>query len=542
MGKTNTTKASKKKTVAKKKETEKKVKADLAVSGLNPDLKTEKMQVTAELKDPKNSAKTVKAEMPTRKKPVLLSELILKKFDDWQPDNLFVNIPDISVIPDAPPFVSGADDQEISRKRALLFNTFDIKEIIAEGERFATEKAETERIAAEKAAAEKAETERIAAEKAAAEKAEAERIAAEKAAAEKAEAERIAAEKAAAEKAEAERIAAEKAAAEKAETERIAAEKAAAEKAEAERIAAEKAAAEKAEAERIAAEKAAAEKAETERIAAEKAAAEKAEAERIAAEKKAEAERIAAEKAAAALERKKAIELQQASTPKVKITYDQPAKPAQPVQPARPAKDADPMDISIKIAAGCLAFLVLILLGTSTSNSQKFYIKTAKNGIEIWQGRFAPMGEKQLISLAGVKAPDKIKKVYSDLEVYPIIFSYYLNKADAILDAPGIPDFEGMKYYIHLAEPYAMTRELRDAADLRLNNMDKALLIYKADIAVSRGKIADLEAARDFLYKAKAMNSDKAQAESLDNKIKAVQSRLEQLKPNPEASPAVKHP
>ena len=114
-----------------------------------------------------------------------------------------------------------------------------------------------------------------------------------RAAAEKAEAERIAAEKAAAEKAEAERIAAEKAAAEKAEAERIAAARAAAEKAEAERIAAERAAAEKAEAERIAAERAAAEKAEAERIAAERAAAEKAEAERIAAERAAAADRLA---------------------------------------------------------------------------------------------------------------------------------------------------------------------------------------------------------------------------------------------------------
>jgi hypothetical protein len=468
MGKTNTTKASKKKTVAKKKEPEKKVKADPAVSGRNSDLKTEEMPVTVDLKRSKNSAKTVKSEMPTQKKPVLLSELILKKFDVWQPDNLFVPIPDESVIADAPPFVTGTDDQEISRKRALLFNTFDMKAIIAEGER----------------------------------------------------------------------IAAEKAAAEKAEAERIVAEKAAAEKAEAERIAAEMAAAEKAEAERIAAEKAAAEKAEAERIAAEMAAAEKAEAERIAAEKKAEAERIAAEKAAAALERKKAVELQQASTPKVKITYDQ---PAQKVKPVQPAKEADPMDISIKIAAGCLAFLVLILLGTSMCNSQKFYIKTAKNGIEIWQGRFAPKGEKQLISLAGVKAPEKVKKIYSELDVYPIIFNYFLNKADAILDAPGIPDFEGMKYYISLAEPYAMTKELRDAADLRLNSVAKALLIYKADIASSRGNIANLEAAVGFLNQAKAMSSDKVQAESLDNKIKALESRLEKLKTQPEAASTAKH-
>ena len=104
----------------------------------------------------------------------------------------------------------------------------------------------------------------------------------ERLAAEKAEQERIEAEK----RAEQERIEAEQ----KAEQERLAAEKAkqeriAAEKAEQERLAAEK----KAEQERLAAEK----KAEQERLAAEK----KAEQERLAAEKKAEQQRLAAEKA-----------------------------------------------------------------------------------------------------------------------------------------------------------------------------------------------------------------------------------------------------
>jgi hypothetical protein len=102
----------------------------------------------------------------------------------------------------------------------------------------AAEKAEAERVAAEKAAKIKAEEKRIEAEKAATEKADADRIAAEKAAAEKAEADRIAAEKAAAGKAEADRVVAEKAAATKAEVDRIAAEIASAEKLEAEKTAA----------------------------------------------------------------------------------------------------------------------------------------------------------------------------------------------------------------------------------------------------------------------------------------------------------------
>jgi hypothetical protein len=383
MGKTNSTKASKKKTVSKKKETANKVITDPAASGQGSDLKTEDTQISVELTGTENLEKSVDTEIQIRKQPVLLDNLILKKFDNWQPDNIFVHISDNSIIPDAPPFVSGTDEQDINRKRALLFKTFDMMAIIADGEH----------IAIEKAAAEKAEAERIAAEKAATEKAEAERIAAEKAATEKAEAERIAAEKAATEKAEAERIAAEKTATEKA-----------------------------------------------------------------------EAERITAEKTAAAEQRKKAAELQRVSAPKVKITYND-----QPVQ--KTAKDADPMGKTIKIAAGCLAFLVLILIGASLCNTQKFYIKTAKNGVEIWQGRFSPKGEKQLVSLVGINMPAKVQKVYSKKDVYPLIFSYFLNKADALLYAPGIPDFAGVRCYIDLAQPYAITQELRDAATLRLNSM-----------------------------------------------------------------------
>ena len=85
-------------------------------------------------------------------------------------------------------------DQQITGMVGLKFTLGQARKA-----KLAAEKAEAERIAAERAAAEKAEAERIAAERAAAEKAKAERLAAERAAAEKAEAERLAAERAAAE-------------------------------------------------------------------------------------------------------------------------------------------------------------------------------------------------------------------------------------------------------------------------------------------------------------------------------------------------------
>jgi tetratricopeptide (TPR) repeat protein len=180
--------------------------------------------------------------------------------------------------------------------------------------RIAAEKAEAERLAAEKALAEKQAAEKLKAEqelaaKLAAEKEKAEKELAEKLAAEKAKAEKELAEKQAREKeaiekeaankAEAERLLAEKQAAEKAALEKEMADKLAAEKEKAEKERMEKEAAEKAASEKALADKQAAEKAEAERMAKEKAnkeAAERAETERQAQEK-AEAEKVAREQA-----------------------------------------------------------------------------------------------------------------------------------------------------------------------------------------------------------------------------------------------------
>jgi tetratricopeptide (TPR) repeat protein len=183
-----------------------------------------------------------------------------------------------------------------------------------EAARIAEEKAEAERLAAEKALAEKQAAEKLKAEqelaaKLAAEKEKAEKELAEKLAAEKAKAEKELAEKQAREKeaiekeasnkAEAERLLAEKQAAEKAAMEKELAEKLAAEKEKAEKARLEKEAAEKAAAEKALAEKQATEKAEAERMAKEKAdkeTAERAETERLAQEK-ADAEKLARERA-----------------------------------------------------------------------------------------------------------------------------------------------------------------------------------------------------------------------------------------------------
>ena len=323
----------------------------------------------------KEAVKTLSSKNGIKEKTTTMSDkkispkdLILKKFDQWKPDKLYIANSDTQFAENykAVPFIS-ENNEHGNRIKELLFLKFDLEAVRKQ--------------AAEKAAAEKAAVEKAAAEKAAAEKA----VAEEKAAVEKAAAEKVAAEKATAEKA-----AVDKAAADKAAEEKIAAKKVAAEKAAAEKLAAEKLAAE---------EKAAVEKAAAEKVAAEKAAEEKAAAEKLAAERD------------AAVEKK---ELK-------KIAAKDSAKPK--------LKELLKGIIPIAASAG---FIALFLVPASFSNIKKYSIKSIYNGIEILRGDFAPMGNSRFIILPGFKTSEPIKSVYTKQEINSLIFNYYIDKADAI--------------------------------------------------------------------------------------------------------------
>ncbi len=451
------------KSTAKKKVTQtKKTAAKKPDPNTKPSVKTKKTAPKA-----KSDAKTKQTDTkpPAKKvtvtpKKLTMKELLFKKFEPTALQKK-LSAADVDLVTGnftAPPFVFSDNDKNNQKIKKLLFNTYNM-EIL---------KAAAEKAAAEKAAAEKAAAEKAAAEKAAAEKAAAEKAAAEKAAAEKAAAEKAAAEKAAAEKAAAEKAAAEKAAAEKAAAEKAAAEKAAAEKAAAEKAAAEKAAAEKAAAEKTAAEKAAAEKAAAEKAAAEQAAAEKAAAEKAAAEK------------------------------------------------------ADPMDKTIKFAAIAFGLIFIVLVLASISNSYKYTLQPADGAIEIWQGDFAPMGQKLMLSIPGGEMPQPTKPEYRKKEVFPLAFNYYISQADALAEVPGMPDFEGIKTYLNKALDYATDRAEMNSANIRVNTIELLVLLYKAQAAAGQATLAGLESAVDYLEEATMLDIDAAQLALVEEKIKAV--------------------
>jgi hypothetical protein len=238
--------------------------------------------------------------------------------------------------------------------------------------------------------------------------------------------------------------------------------------------------------------KAAAEKAAAEKAAAEKAAAEKAAAEKAAAEKAA-AEKAAAEKAAC-------------------------------------SRDTDPSEKFLKYGIAGFILLILLVIGASFINTSRFYIKPADGALEIWQGKFAPKGARLLISLPGTLYTDPIQDVYAKDDVFPLIFEYYIEKADTLLDVPGLPDFEGVRTYLNQALNYAVTDELAEAAKTRLDTLDLMVLLYKADVAASKDTVESLETTLDYLKQAAGFEMDALQKERIAQKTAAAAARLSALK------------
>jgi len=183
------------------------------------------------------------------------------------------------------------------------------------------------------------------------------------------------------------------------------------------------------------------------------------------------------------------------------------------------------------LVAACLVLLAIITIGYSFSNKNKYYINVTDGAVEIWQGKFAPMGASLFITLPGAQPPESIQAVYSKEEVFPFAFNYYIDRADALLDTPGMPDFKGIKLYLNKALSFGTTPDLSKAAYTRLNSIDLMILVYRADVAASKRTISGFEAALGYLNKAALLELNDSQTELIKQKIESIKILLA----NPEA-------
>lgn len=180
---------------------------------------------------------------------------------------------------------------------------------------------------------------------------------------------------------------------------------------------------------------------------------------------------------------------------------------------------------------GGLIFIMLmgLVIRASYDNTEKFYLKSAAGAVEIWQGTFSPGGKKRILIMPGVQIPVEIKKVYTKEEVFPLAFNFYTQKADALMEVPGMPDFMGIKSYLNRALSFATTEELRQIAHLRINQIDRMILFYKADVAATKGNRAGLEAALNYLDQAAQLNPDDIETEIIRKKKAAIRELLNTL-------------
>jgi len=201
-----------------------------------------------------------------------------------------------------------------------------------------------------------------------------------------------------------------------------------------------------------------------------------------------------------------------------------PSAPPPPVSPPVLPKHSDPMGTTIKFALIGFALLVALVIKVSVTNRGHYYIVPTTSGVDIWQGIFAPMGKERLIRLKDAERPENIQPVYTKRQVYPFIFHYYITHADALLEKPGMPDFEEIKSYLNQAIPYAVTEKNQKRVNARVNNIDQMILLIKADVTASKETIADYEAALDYLRQAQTLDTDGIKSALIKEKMTEVES------------------
>jgi hypothetical protein len=198
------------------------------------------------------------------------------------------------------------------------------------------------------------------------------------------------------------------------------------------------------------------------------------------------------------------------------ITYEAPLPPA----------TKEPIDKTLWVGAGCIFFLFILIIGASMANTSNYYIKEMPVGIEIWQGKFAPLGEKKVVSLPGIDAPKVKKVVYNKHDVNPLIFKHYIDKADALLIRPGIPDYENIKAYLIQSQDYAINTEMAHAASQRLVAIDFNALLYRANVAASQKTVEGMTKSLDYLSQAGQLKLEPGQMDQVVQQTKRVKKIL----------------
>lgn len=146
-----------------------------------------------------------------------------------------------------------------------------------------------------------------------------------------------------------------------------------------------------------------------------------------------------------------------------------------PSPPSCTSPSEEPMDKALKYAIGAFVLVIAILLASSVSNSGKFYFRQKDQMVEVWRGRFAPMGVVRVASFADSAIVEGVpeQESYTKEQAFNAICSYFIKQADDSLNAGETPDLKGAKSYLAQASKYAVSDSMRQAVRVRLDSINR---------------------------------------------------------------------
>jgi colicin import membrane protein len=200
------------------------------------------------------------------------------------------------------------------------------------------------------------------------------------------------------------------------------------------------------------------------------------------------------------------------------------------IKPPVSQKVSDPSDKIIKYGVAVFVLLIALIVGASIQNQSRYFIIASDGAVDVWQGKFSPMGKRLIISLPGATMPKTQKSVYTKKEAMAPAFNYYIEKADALLTVEGMPDFTGIKSSLNRALIFATSDDLRSMAKTRINTIDLMILLYKADVSGTKGTLKDLTAALAYLEEAATFGVNAAQEALIREKINGIKAEIAKLK------------
>ncbi|MDX9786637.1 MAG: hypothetical protein RBT11_07670 [Desulfobacterales bacterium] len=189
-------------------------------------------------------------------------------------------------------------------------------------------------------------------------------------------------------------------------------------------------------------------------------------------------------------------------------------------------KGLNPMIKKAIFAGMALAAVFILLILASYQNTTEYYLIAKDGALEVWQGKWAPMGKDRIAILPGMEIPEHAKSVYSRAEVGPLIVENHLNRANRLMTAPGTPDIEQIRNLLAQALPFAATDETRQNITLHLNRIDLTALLFKADIAAGDGTPEGLETAAGYLKEAADLATADAEKQLIQLKLEDIDAKL----------------